>query len=217
VIRTIKAKIHATPQTEDVLKDAMLCATKVYNGLLWHIRKEYEETGKANVSRKNLNLILKELPRAKGYYSMSVQLTRDEVIQAYKSFFALRKKGLAQHHAPGFRRKNALSPLKYVRSGFKVKGNKVTLSLGTHRQDGVKSVSFRISHRPHIQFERIRQLSIVYDKISGQLEARLMVEMKPGKFKGSGRVAMDLGETVLMACVLVSLYSGRQMKAIRRY
>jgi putative transposase len=102
-----------------------------------------------------------------------------------------------------------------------VKGNKVTLSLGTHRQDGVKSVSFRISHRPHIQFERIRQLSIVYDKISGQLEARLMVEVKPGKFKGSGRMPMDLGETILMTCVFddgtVSLYSGRQMKAIRRY
>jgi len=88
----------------------MFCATKVYNGLLWHLRKEYEETGKVDISRKNLNRILKELPRAKGYYSMSVQLTRDEVREAYKSFFALRKKGLTQHHAPGFRRKNQLSP-----------------------------------------------------------------------------------------------------------
>jgi transposase len=84
VILTIKAKIHPTPQTEAVLKDAMRCATKVYNGLLWHLRKEYEETGKTNISRKNLNQILKELPRTKGYYSMSVQLTRDEVIQAYQ-------------------------------------------------------------------------------------------------------------------------------------
>jgi putative transposase len=159
--------------------------------------------------------------RPANLFRMSVQLTRDEVIQAYKSFFELRKQELTQHHAPGFRRKNALSPLKYVQSGFKVKGNKVTLSLGTNRQDGVKSVSFRISHRPNIQFERIRQLSIVYDKISGQLEARLMVEVKPGKFKGSGRMPMDLGETILMTCVFddgtVSLYSGRQIKAIRRY
>ncbi|MDN4595143.1 RNA-guided endonuclease InsQ/TnpB family protein [Polycladomyces subterraneus] len=217
---TIKAKIHIDPKTEAVLKDAMLCATKVYNGLLWHLRKEYEEKGKVKVSRKNLNLILKELPRTRGYYSMSVQLTRDEVIQAYKSFFELRKKGLTQHNAPGFRRKSYLSPLKYVQSGFKIEGNKVTLSLGTNRQD-VKSVSFRISHRPHVQYERIRQLSIIYDKISGQLEARLMVEVKPSKNKGSGRVAIDLGETILMACVFddgtASLYSGRQIKAIRRY
>jgi hypothetical protein len=76
---TLKTQIHADPQTEVVLKDAMLCATKVYNGLLWHLRREYEETGKVNISRKNLNRIIKELPRAKGYYSMSVQLTRDEV------------------------------------------------------------------------------------------------------------------------------------------
>jgi transposase len=159
-ILTIKAKIHATPQTEAVLKDTMLCATKVYNGLLWHLRKEYKETGKTNISRKNLNRILKELPGTKGYYSMSVQLTRDEVIQAYKSFLELRKQGLTQHHAPGFRRKSDLSPLKYVQSGFRVEGKKVTPSPGTSRQDGVKSVSFRISHRPDIQFERIRQISI---------------------------------------------------------
>jgi IS605 OrfB family transposase len=152
---------------------------------------------------------------------MSVQLTRDEVIQAYKSFLELGKQGLTQHHAPGFRRKNDLSPLKYVQSGFKVKGNKITLSPGTSRQDGVKSVSFRISHRPHVQYERIRQLSIVYDRISGQLEARLMVEVRSGKANGSGRVAIDLGETILITCAFddgtISLYSGRQIKAIRRY
>jgi transposase len=79
VIITIKAKIHADSKTEAVLKDAMLCATKVYNGLLWHLRKKFKEKGKVDVSRKNLNLVLKELPRAKWYDSMSVQLTRDEV------------------------------------------------------------------------------------------------------------------------------------------
>lgn len=47
-----------------------------------------------NISRQNLNRILKELPRAKGYYSMPVQLTRDEGREAFKSFFVLRKKGL---------------------------------------------------------------------------------------------------------------------------
>jgi transposase len=89
----------------------------------------------------------------------------------------------------------------------------MTLSLGTSRQDGVRSVSFRISHRPHVQYERIRQLSIVYDRISGQLEARLMVEVQSGEAHGSGRMAIDLGETILMTCAFddgtVSLYSGR--------
>jgi len=218
---TLKAQIHADPQTEAILKDAMFCATKVYNGLLWHLCKEYEETGKVNISRKNLNRILKELPRAKGYYSMSVQLTRDEVREAYKSFFALKKKGLAQYKAPGFRRKSYLSPLKYVQSGFKVEGDKVTLSLGTGREDGVRQVSFCISHRPDVEYERVRELSIAYDKVSGRIEARLVVEVKARENNGTGKAAVDLGETILMACTFddgtVMLYSGRLIKAVRHY
>lgn len=218
---TLKTQIRADLRTEAVLKGAMFCATKVYNGLLWHLRKEYEETGKVDISRKNLNRILKELPRANGYYSMSVQLTRDEVREAYKSFFVLKKKGLTQHKAPGFRRKGYLSPLKYVQSGFKVEEDKVILSLGTGREDGVKQVSFRISYRPDVEYERVRELSIAYDKVSGRIEARLVVEVKARENNGTGRVAVDLGETVLMACAFndgtVMLYSGRLIKAIRRY
>ncbi|GAF24714.1 transposase and inactivated derivatives [Moorella thermoacetica Y72] len=204
-----------------MLKDAMHCATKVYNGLLWHLCQEYEETGKANISRKNLNRILKELPRAKGYYSMSAQLTRDEVREAYRAFFALRKKGLTQHNAPGFRRKIFLSPLKYVQSGFKVEGDAVTLSLGTSREDGVRQVSFRISHRSDLKYDRVRELSITYDKLSGRLEARLVVEVKTQQVPGTGKVAVDLGETVLLAAAFGTgetlLYSGRLIKALRRY
>jgi putative transposase len=84
---TIKAQIHATPKVEALLKEAMRSATKVYNGLLWHLREEYKQTGRSNISKKNLNNILKQLPKAKEYYSLSVQLTRDEVISAYKTFF----------------------------------------------------------------------------------------------------------------------------------
>lgn len=96
----------------------MFCATKVYNGLLWHLRRGYEETGKVDISRKNLNRILKELPRAKGYYSMSVQLTRDEVRDAYRSFFALRKKGLTQHLHPVSAKKASFRRLSTCRVAF---------------------------------------------------------------------------------------------------
>ena len=227
---TLKAQIHATPEVEAVLatpeveavlKEAMRSATKVYNGLLWHLREAYKGTGKVDLSRKNLNRILKELPRAKDYHSMSVHLTREEVREAYKSFFALRKEGKTNHQAPGFRRKGYLSPLRYVQSGFKVEGNRVTISLGTNRRDGIRQVSFRIAHRPGVRYERVRQLSIVYDKFSGRLEARLTVEVRANPRPGEGRVALDLGETVLMAAAFddggAFLYSGRGLKAVRRY
>jgi putative transposase len=218
---TIKAQIHATPEVEALLKEAMRSATKVYNGLLWHLREEYKQNGRSNISRKNLNRILKQLPRAKDYYASSVQLTRDEVISSYRSFFALRKNGKTKHQAPKFRHKGYLSPLKYVQKGFKVKGNKVTVSLGTGRKDGVKQVSFKITHQPGIKYERVRQLSIVYDKTSGRLEARLAVEVKANPKPGNGKVALDLGENILMAAAFddgsAFLYSGRQIKSVRRY
>lgn len=218
---TIKAQVHADSHTEAVLKDAMFCATKVYNGLMWHLRQELKEKGKVDLRRSTLNRTLKTLPRAKGYYSLSVQLTRDEVIQAYRSFFALKKNGRTEHHAPRFRPKSTLSPLKYVQSGFKVERDVVTLSLGTGREDGVRQVSFRISHRPGVKYERVRELSIIYDKVSGRIEARLVVEMKTNPCSGEKRAALDLGESVLMAVAFedgtVLLYSGRLIKAIRRY
>lgn len=198
---TLKAQIHAAPEVEASLKEAMRSATKVYNGLLWHLREAYEKTGRVDLSRKNLNRILKGLPRAKDYYSMSVQLTREEVREAYRSFFVLKRQGKTRHQAPGFRRKEHLSPLRYVQSGFKVEGDRITVSLGTGRKDGVRQVSFRVAHRPGVRYERVRQLSIVYDKLSGRLEARLTVEVEAAPRPGHGRVALDLGETILMAAV----------------
>jgi putative transposase len=109
---TLVAKVAADPAAQAVLLDAMLCATKVYNGLIYALRQEYEQTGKSKVSKQNLNMILKTLPRAKAYYSLSVQATRDEVLRAYQSYFALKKAGHETAHPPGFRRKNSYSGLR---------------------------------------------------------------------------------------------------------
>lgn len=217
----IKAQIHADPEAERAIRDAMFCATKVYNGLMWHLRRQQQETGRVDVRRSNLNRILAVLPRAKGYYSMSAQLTRDEVRQAWRSFFAFRRNGWTAHNAPRFRPKAHLSDRNYVRSGFKVDGERATLSLGERREDGIRQVAFRISCRPGVEYERARQISIAYDKSTGRLQARLMVEVRPRANHGSGRVAVDLGETVLLAAVfeggVALLHSGRLIKAIRRY
>lgn len=121
--RVVVAKINLSSQAEEILRSTMLSATKVYNGLLWNLRQEYEQTGKSKVTRSHLNKLLKELPRSKDYYSLAVQSTRDEVIGAYKSFFALKRNGHTEHNAPKFRRKAYLSPLKYLQSGFKLNGN----------------------------------------------------------------------------------------------
>ena len=133
---TLVARIIADEQTEEILFDAMRSATKVYNGLLWQLREQYEQTGKAPISRQNLNKLMKLLPRADEYYSLSAEATRDEVIGAYRSFFSLRKED-ERARPPGFRRKARLSNLRYYDGyGFRLtEEGRLWLSLGCRRSD----------------------------------------------------------------------------------
>ena len=220
-VLTLNAKVIADEQTQAVLLDAMYCATKVYNGLIWHLRDEFERTGKTKATRKNLNAMLKTLPRAKGYYSLSAQATRDEVIQAYRSFFALRKAGRTQHQMPGFRRKTDYSPLRYYEGfGFTLEDDQLHLSLGTGRQDGVRSVRVQLQMRQDVSYQRVRNVLLTYDKTYG-LFAHLVVEVEAKKPLGNRRVAVDLGETQAITAIFddgaTLLYSGRLIKSIRRY
>lgn len=221
MVLTLKAKVVADEETQAVLLDAMYSATKVYNGLIWHLRDEFERTGKAKATRKHLNAVLKTLPRAKGYYSLSVQATRDEVIQAYNSFFALRAAGRTQHQMPGFRRKADSSPLRYYEGfGFTLAGDKLILSLGTGRQDGVKSVTVALQIRQGVAYRRIVNVLITNDKEHG-LCAHLVVEVDEKTPLGNRKVAVDLGETQAIAAIFddgtALVYSGRLIKSIRRY
>lgn len=218
---TIKAKIIADSESSAIILDAMQSATKVYNGLLWNVRNEFESTGKTNLSRSHLNSRLKDLPKANNYYSLSVQATRDEVIQAYKSFFALREAGRTHHNAPGFRRKDFLSPLRYYEGfGFTLNGDSLTLSLGLKREDGVRSVTVSLQMRPNVSYKRVVNVLITYDAKVG-LAAHLVVEVESLSALGNDVASVDLGETqalaVAMACGIVLLYSGKLIKSVRRY
>jgi transposase len=199
----------------------MFCATKVYNGLLWHLREEFKKTGKTKVTRKHLNAILKTLPKAKEYYSLSVQATRDEVIQAYRSFFAVRKTGKSKHQMPGFRRKTKHSSLRYFDGyGFSLDGDRLTLSLGTGRSDGIRQVAVFLQIGHDVPIQRVRNVLLTYDAKLG-LRAHLVVEVEAKKPQGYRKVAVDLGETQAITAVFddgtALMYSGRLIKSIRRY
>jgi IS605 OrfB family transposase len=218
---TLVAKVEAEPAAREVLLDAMLCGTKVYNGLIYELRQEYERTGKSKVSKQNLNQILKTLPRAKAYYSLSVQATRDEVIGAYKSYFALKKGGHADARPPGFRPKTSYSGLRYYDGyGIVLDGDQLTLSLGLSRLDGARQVTVRVQYRDDVVFRRVVNVLLTYDTKNG-MEAHLVVEVEDGQANGTRKVAIDLGETQAISAMFDDgtdlLYSGREIKAIRRY
>ena len=220
-IITLVSKVTTDESTEAVVLDAMQCATKVYNGLIWHLREQYKETGKSPVSRQNLNKIMKLLPRRQGYYSLSAQATRDKLIEAYKSYFQLRKNGDEETRPPGFRRKNSYSNLRYFNGyGFWLKGNELTLSLGRKREDGVRYVTMQIQHRPKVSYQRVINVVMIYDKKHG-LQAHLVVDVEEKEALGDRIVAVDLGETQIISAMFddgeVLLYSGRGIKSLRRY
>ena len=185
---TLVAKVEVGDGEKAALLNAMLCVTKVYNGLMWELRQAYEQTGKSRVSRHNLNRILKGLPRAQGYYSLSVQATRNEVIEAYRSYFVLRRKGNKEARPPGFRRKTHYSGLRYFDGyGLKVEGDCLRLGLGLKREDGVRQVTVRLQHRPGMKFCKVVSVLMTYDEKNG-MEAHLVVDVEDGKAKGTRKV-----------------------------
>jgi transposase len=164
---------------------------------------------------------MKLLPRAGEYYSLSAQVTRDEVIEAYRSFFTLRKSDESAR-PPGFRRKARYSNLRdYDGYGFRLtEAGQLQLSLGRRRADGVRSVEVDLLlARKDVQFTRIVNVLITYDAKHG-LQAHLVVDAVDLEALGERTVAVNLGETQRITAVFddgtALLYSGRLIKAIRR-
>jgi putative transposase len=217
-ILTIIAKVETSNETKNIILGTMLSATKVYNGLLWNLRAEFEKTSKTTLTQKNLNKLLKSLPRAKDYYSQSVQAIRDEVLQADSSFFALRRKGLTQPHRPGFRPKTQYSTLRYFEGfGFSLSGNELKVSLGTHREDQVKQLKLTLQKREDVKYKRVINLLLTYSGLC----AHLVVAIAALKPLGNRKVALDLGKTPTIAAsfddATTLLYSGKLIKSIRRH
>ena len=228
---TYKACIHTDEATAEILKDVLYSATKLYNGLLWHLREEFKRTGKSQLGAPYLNQILQTLPRKKAMYADCAQQIFREIQWAYKSFFALREAGKTDRNAPGFRKKTLLSPIRYPRVNTPKAGAKVFrrkgkthlhISLGTQREDGIRFLQFRIDLDPRTPLDSIQNLQITYDALSDRFGARLVCEVEgSNQAPGTGSLALDLGETWLAAGVFDDgeefLLSGRHLKSIRRY
>lgn len=85
---TYKGRLTGPEPRFDILRDVMFSATKVYNGLVWNLREEYEQNSKVSYSASHLNEIARSLSRHKELYSDVVDTTRMEVGWSFQSFFA---------------------------------------------------------------------------------------------------------------------------------
>ena len=93
------------------------------------------------------------------------------------------------------------------------------MGFGRSRSDEEKEVEVQIQSRKDVEFTKVVNVLISYDKKLG-LQAHLVVETEDLKPLGDRVVAVDLGETQIISAMFddgkTLLYSGREIKSIRR-
>ena len=170
---TFKAKIITDKKTEAILNNCCFSATKLYNTVNWYLRNEwqynralcdycdtigYPHNGiKIPLNRTELQTRFKDNHWAKNLHSQSAQFTVYEVINAYKTWFALRKNGHKDAKPPGFRPKTSLSPVTFLQKSVEIlsaknKHSHLRLSLGTKREDGIREITIHITHRNSLRY-----------------------------------------------------------------
>ena len=253
---TFKAKISTDKETEAILNNLCFSATKLYNTVNYYLRSEWEasraeyqmnltqyrnyehhfgydllpyEKPKIPLNRIELQSMFKDNHWAKNMHSQSAQFIVGEVINGYKSWFALRKNGHRDANPPKFRRKTNLSPVTFVQGAptlFTKNGNTyLCLSLGIKREDGIKDVTIKITHRNPLPEGVLKNVRVTYDTVTGTYYAHLVFDVptNSGQLQlfPTNVVAIDLGLNNIITARFSDgtayIISGRELKAIRQY
>ncbi|MHA2495426.1 MAG: RNA-guided endonuclease InsQ/TnpB family protein [Candidatus Hodarchaeales archaeon] len=131
MLLTEKVQIYPTKRQEGVLWALSNQCRLVYNWALeerretWKANKEKPKAERTKITytmqQNQLPGLKKQYPTWQWVYSKTLQMTLRKVDSAYKSFFALWKKGQADARPPGFRGRHYFFTLCYNQSGYKVK------------------------------------------------------------------------------------------------
>ena len=243
---THKAKIQTDSKTAEVLNNLCYSATKVYNTVLYNLRKPYEgwkkmrddcedidypfteEAPKTSLDKTALQTKYKDNHWAKNLHSQSTQYVIKEVVDSYKSFFALRRNGNTEAMPPGFRPKHSLSPVTFIQSAFKIIERNgrfyLRVSCGTKREDHIKSITLPILLQQGIDPTTAKVVKLTYDTVTGNYYAHLVCKVDVPATQTSflsNVVAIDLGLNNIVTAVTTDgdsmIISGREIKATKRY
>ena len=212
-------------------------------------RKNYEhhfgydllpyEKPKIPLNRVELQRMFKDNHWAKNLHSQSAQFVVYEVINAYKSWFALRKNGDQDANPPKFRPKPSLSPVTFLQEAPTISSKDgsthLRLSLGSKREDGVKEITVKITHRNSLPDSSVlnengakgtlKNVRITYDTVTGTYNAHLVFDVPADLHQlqlfPTNVVAVDLGLNNIITATFSDgttlIISGRELKAIKRY
>lgn len=130
---TLKLKLRVTEPQAQILEKMAWISTKLWNTANWERRDQWETTGRIpNYAAQCTDL--KDNHWYKLLHSQSAQGVLKKLDEAYKAWYALRRKEekagkVKKSRPPGFRKKDLLSTILFKEAGFRVEGNQVRLSL----------------------------------------------------------------------------------------
>jgi len=177
--KVLKASIICDKEIRTILSECMNTATRIYNKLVYRLRREYENRkGEVDLSYKHLSAIIRTISGSKNIYAQSVENICKEVVRDFYSVSRKRDKD----QLPGYRMKTTLSPIRYRKYGFKFfKINDttyLTLSLGRRRQDGIKNVTVKLDSVPDIDLNKVESIKVSYNDRTDTFEVSMRVEVK---------------------------------------
>ncbi|MFX1535930.1 MAG: RNA-guided endonuclease InsQ/TnpB family protein [Promethearchaeota archaeon] len=223
MLRTHKLKIRVTGKKAKVLGAMGYVGTKLWNTANWERRNQWRTTGKIpncveQASELKNNKWYKQLP------SQTAQAVLEKLEQAYKSWYALRKKS-SKARPPGFRPKQTLSSLIFKKSAFQIQGKLIRLSLAKNLK---KNLDYPEQYLwlPFKTYQTIegepRILELKYSQ--GHWVGYLVVNLAPPLStiqKKPKALAIDQGIINLIAGITTEgetiIYSGKGLLSIQRY
>ena len=260
---TFKAKITTDKSTEAILNNLCFSATKLYNTVNYHLRSEWQQSRaeyemnrtqykqyehhfgydclpyeKPKIPLYGIKSIFKDNHWATNMCAQSAQAVIEEVTDAYKSWFSLRRNGRQDANPPGFRPKTSLSTVTFKKEAITIstkgKYSLLRLSLGIKREDGLRYITIRVTHRNPLPEGVQKTVKVTYDTVTGQYYAHLVFDVPTtseqlqlkseglaSTFFPTNVVAVDLGLNNIITATFSDgtavIISGRELKAIRRY
>ncbi|MFX0066752.1 MAG: RNA-guided endonuclease InsQ/TnpB family protein [Candidatus Hermodarchaeota archaeon] len=232
MLRTLKLKFRVNKKQARVLSRMSYVCTKLYNIANYERREVWNNQGNIPTYADQCKS-LKTNPWYKQLHSQSAQGVLKKLDEAYRSWYALRKKELKTNlpkkhqkaRPPGFRPKEMMSTILYKQAGFQVHKNRVRLSLSDNLKDELGYpdqflwLTFK-SYQEPTGTPRTLELKLINGVWWGFL-VELVEDVKP-KFNPRPKVlAIDQGIINLAACVTSEgeslIYSGKGLLSIQRY
>ncbi|WAM36223.1 RNA-guided endonuclease InsQ/TnpB family protein [Caldicellulosiruptor acetigenus] len=225
--KTQKNHIRCDKQTYRLLRILCHLSKNLYNYALYHVRQHYFRT-QQYLRYESVYHLVKENENYRLLPSQVAQQTVQAVDEAFKSFFKLlatKKEGKIDWKVspPKYLPKDGMFLLMFPKDQFKVKGDKLRLSLGRnfYREFGVRYLYFDLPAM--VLGKRIKEVRIL-PKFHGrwfEIEYVYEEEEKNYNLDKSKYLSIDLGLDNFAAVVdtigTAFLIEGRYIKSVNRW